>query len=175
MIVFYIILSVIALPFVLALFVKKEYTIERSIDIERPKAEVFDYIRYVKNTGNFSVWVMADPDSKRDYSGTDGAVGFVFKWNSKDNQVGEGEQEIVLIEDGQKIEFEIRFIRPFKGKAVSFMETTAVSENTTRVRWVFRNVMNYPMNIAGLFLNFDKLLGKDQETSLRNLKQILEK
>jgi hypothetical protein len=35
--------------------------------------------------------------------------------------------------------------------------------------------MKYPMNGMLLFMNMDKLLGKDLETSLTNLKHILEK
>ena len=174
MIILTIVLAVIALPFLIALFVKKEYTIERGIDIQQSREVVFDYLKYVRNTNNFSVWVMADPNSRRQYIGTDGNVGFIYTWDSDDKQVGAGEQEITSIIDGKKIEFEIRFIRPFKGKAISYMETTSVDENTTHVRWVFKNVMNYPMNIMGLFLNFDKLLGNDQLTSLQNLKNILE-
>jgi hypothetical protein len=35
--------------------------------------------------------------------------------------------------------------------------------------------MKYPMNAMLLFMNMDKMLGKDQETSLVSLKNILEK
>ena len=35
--------------------------------------------------------------------------------------------------------------------------------------------MKYPMNIMLLFINFEKLLGKDLEITLRNLKDIQEK
>ncbi len=174
MVILYIVLAVIALPFLIALFLKKEYTIERSIEIDQSNDKVFDYLKYVRNTEHFSKWVMDDPNSQREYVGTDGTVGFVFKWNSKINSVGEGEQEITEIDEGKKVQFEIRFVRPFAGKAISYMETTAVAENKTRVRWVFKGIMKYPMNFMLLFMNFDKLLGKDQETSLNNLKNILE-
>jgi len=35
--------------------------------------------------------------------------------------------------------------------------------------------MKYPMNSMLLFMNMDNLLGKDMETSLQNLKTLLEK
>jgi hypothetical protein len=35
--------------------------------------------------------------------------------------------------------------------------------------------MKYPMNIMLLFINFEKILGKDLEITLRNLKDIQEK
>lgn len=170
-IVLIVVLALVALPFVIALFMKKDYTVERSIDIDQPKDKVFEYIKYVRNTENFSKWVMADPNAKREYSGTDGEVGFIFKWDSPIKDVGAGEQEITGVYEGEKVTWEIRFIRPFSGKSIAYMETTALGENKTRVRWVFNGIMKYPMNFVMLFLDFDKFLGKDQEISLQNLKK----
>jgi hypothetical protein len=48
-------------------------------------------------------------------------------------------------------------------------------QDETIVKWGFSSKMNYPANIMLLFINMDKLLGKDIETSLGNLKTILEK
>ena len=38
----------IAIPFVVALFVKSEYAVEREITINKPKQQVFDYIKLLK-------------------------------------------------------------------------------------------------------------------------------
>ena len=48
-IVFIIIVIVILLPFVIALFVSKEYSVEAGIVINKPKHEVFDYLKIVEN------------------------------------------------------------------------------------------------------------------------------
>lgn len=50
-----VILIIIAIPLILALFVTKEYAVERSITINRPEAEVFDYIKHIENQNNYSV------------------------------------------------------------------------------------------------------------------------
>lgn len=55
------------------------------------------------------------------------------------------------------------------------MTTESVDENKTKVKWVFSGKYNYPMNIMLVIMNMDKLLGKDMEESLSNLKAILEK
>lgn len=34
--------------------------------------------------------------------------------------------------------------------------------------------MNYPMNVMLLFMNMGKMMGRDMETSLGNLKKLLE-
>lgn len=48
-------IALIALVFIVGLFVKKEYGVEREIIINKPKAEVFNYIKYLKNQDNYSV------------------------------------------------------------------------------------------------------------------------
>ena len=49
--------------------------------------------------------------------GTDGTPGFVSAWNSTSNEVGEGEQEIKKITEGERVDTELRFKRPFETKA----------------------------------------------------------
>ena len=174
MTILFIVLGVLALPFAIAFFLKKEYTVQRETEIDAAPGTVFNYVKFVKNTAHFSKWVMQDSDSRKEYVGTDGTVGFVFKWDSDDKQVGKGEQEIIAINEGGRIEFEIRFIKPFEGRSIAWMETIAISEHRTRLTWVFNGKMKYPMNIITLFMNMDKVLGNDMEISLENLKNILE-
>src|SRR5688572_26346634 len=88
-------LAVIIAAFLLvAVFVKKDYAVEREITINKPKQQVFDYIKYLKNQDNYSKWNMMDPGMTKSYRGTDGTVGFVAAWDSQKEDVGAGEQEI---------------------------------------------------------------------------------
>ena len=87
----------IAIPLIVALFVKKDYAVEREITINKPKQEVFDYVKLLKNQDNYSIWATMDPNMKKTYRGTDGTVGFVSAWESKVDSVGVGEQEIKKI------------------------------------------------------------------------------
>ncbi len=163
--------GLVALVLLLALFVRKQYTLEREITINRPKAEVFSYLKHLKNQDQFNKWVMADPNMQKSYRGTDGAVGFVYGWNGN-SQAGEGEQEIINIEEGKKIDLEIRFKRPFAGIAYTPFTTETVAENQTKVKWGMTGGNPYPLNLMHLFM--DNLLGKDLEISLANLKTQLE-
>jgi hypothetical protein len=91
----------IAIPLIVALFVKKEYVVEREVTINKPKEAVFDYVKYLKNQDNYSKWVRMDPNIKKDFRGTDGTVGFVYAWNGNE-KAGKGEQEIKNITQGEK-------------------------------------------------------------------------
>lgn len=158
-----------------AFFLKKNYNVEKEVIIDKPKDEVFNYLKHLKNQDNFSVWSGMDPNMKKEYKGTDGTVGFVSKWESDHKNVGKGEQEIKNIVDGQRIDFELRFLKPWKATNDAYIITEEVSKNKTKVRWGFNGKMNFPMNLLLLFMNMEKMIGKDFQTGLNKLKNILEK
>ena len=118
---------------------------------------------------------MADPNLKKNFAGTDGTVGFVYSWESEMKNVGQGEQEIIGITDGEKIDYQIRFIKPFKGISASSLILSAASSEQTKITLTFSNERSYGMRIFHFLFNLRKVLGKDLQTSLVNLKTVLEK
>lgn len=168
-----IVIIIIAIPLIIALFVKKEYSVEREITIGKPQQEVFNYVKYLKNQDNYNKWVMTDPVMKKDFKGVDGTPGFVYAWSSKIKKAGKGEQEIKKVTEGERIDVEIRFEKPFEGIANIHFITEPVSPDQTNVKWGMKGKSSYPMNFMNLFI--DNMLGTDLETSLETLKTILEK
>jgi hypothetical protein len=165
----------LAIPLLIALFVKKDYSVERNVTINKPKQEVFNYIKYLKNQDNYSKWARMDPAMKKSYRGEDGQVGFVSAWESQNKEVGTGEQEIKTLKEGERMDVELRFIEPFEATEHGYMSTESVADNQTIVRWGFNGHMPYPMNITMLFMDFDEMIGNDLQNGLNNLKTILEK
>jgi hypothetical protein len=163
----------IAIPLILAIFTKKDYAVEREIIINKPKQQVFDYVKYLKNQDNYSVWAKMEPNMKKYYRGTDGAVGFVYGWEGK--EVGAGEQTITKINEGESIDFSLHFVKPMEGLADSRFSTVDVSPGQTKIKWGFKSSMKYPMNAMLLFMDMDKEMGKYLEAGLKDLKGVLEK
>lgn len=168
------ILSVlIALPFILGIFAPKETYIEREITISKPASQVYDYLKYLRHAEEFNKWVMTDPHMKKEYIGTDGTVGFIYKWDSQNKQVGQGEQEITGMQENQSIDYEIRFVKPFPNTAKGGFILEPANQNT-RVKYIFRGPSTYFMRVMQIVLNIKKMLGRDMETTLNNLKNIIE-
>jgi hypothetical protein len=168
--------GIIVLFLIIGLFVKKDYSVGKDILVNKPKAIVFEYLKFLKNQNKFSVWGSLDPNMKTDYKGTDGTVGFVSAWESDNNKnVGKGEQEILKIVDGERIDYEIRFLKPFKSTSWAYITTLEVNDNQTKVHWGFSGKMNYPVNLTMLFMHMEKMVGGDLEKGLHNLKVLLEK
>jgi hypothetical protein len=165
----------VAVLLIVALFVKKDYFVEREIAINKPQKEVFDYIKYLKNQNNYSVWAKMDSKMKKEFKGTDATPGFVSAWSSDNKDVGKGEQEIIKVIEGKSIETEIRFIEPFASVAPSYMTTDSVGVNQTKVKWAFKGKTPYPMNLMLLFFDMETIIGGDLQKGLDNLKVILEK
>jgi hypothetical protein len=164
----------LAIVFIAAMFAPSEFSVYSVTVINKPLPAVFNYIRLLKNQERYNKWVMQDPNLTRDFTGTDGTVGCIYYWDSKMGSVGKGEQEITQINNDVRIDWAIRFKKPFENEAGAYMETTAVTPTSTNVKWVFTGKLTYMMKVMHIVLSLKKMLTKDLSTSLQNLKGILE-
>lgn len=166
---------VVATLFIVPIFLHKEYLIEREILVNKPKDQVFDFIKLTKNHDKFSKWASMDPNMKKKYLGEDGLPGFTYSWDSENKNVGQGEQITTDINPGTHIGYELRFHKPFETKAMAYLETHKSSDTATIVKWGFMGKMHYPMNLMLQFMDMDNMVGEDLSTGLNNLKNLLEK
>ena len=168
------ILAIIALIFIILVIVApKAYSVDRSIIINRPVADVFHYLKYVKNQDYWSPWKKKDPNMTQEFIGEDGKIGFISKWKGN-KEVGEGEQEVFTILENEAIETQLRFFKPWKSQSIGSLLVDKVEDNLTLVTWGFAGKTPVPFNIFMLFFSFDKSVGKDFEEGLAALKKILE-
>jgi uncharacterized protein YndB with AHSA1/START domain len=164
--------GILALLLIIAIFIKREHYVKRDIIINAPLQKVFDYVKLVMNQEKFSKWAAADDDRKKEFRGTDGTVGFVYSW-SGNKKAGEGQKEIMNIVEGKRIETEMRFVKPMAAVAQVVMETESLSDEKTRVSWSNLSELKYPLNIMVPMV--ERMLAKEMDISLSNLKNILEK
>lgn len=173
MIVLYILLVLVLLIIILAVIAPKNYDVSRSVEIDKPRTLVFDYLKYMKNQDEWSPWGKRDPNMHKEFMGIDGEIGATNYWKGN-KDVGEGEQEITKIVDGERIESELRFLKPFKSTSNAYIVAKEVDKDSTKVVWGFSGKNKFPMSIMMLFMNMDKAVGKDFEEGLASLKEILE-
>ena len=164
--------AIVGLVILLGLIMEKEYSISSHINILKPKELVFNYVIHIQNQDKYSKWVMADPNVQISTSGTDGTVGFKSAWKSENKNVGEGEQEIIAIHDGEGYHAELRFEKPFKGVSYAHIKTEAISPNETKFTTTFKTKTPFPMNIMVPMIK--KMLQKDMDENSANLKRVLE-
>lgn len=169
-----IVLGVVILGALVA-FVPTDFALEREVVINMPKDKVFTYVKSLKNQEKWSAWAKKDPNSKYTYTGTDGEVGFITAWDSDHPDVGKGEQEIKKIDEGKRVDVELRFKHPFESKSDGYMITEALDDNKTKLKWGFSGSMPRPFNLMTLFIDMEEAVGKDFNEGLGSLKEILDK
>lgn len=164
----YIVSGLAALVVALGLFGKKSYHIERSIEIDAPKDLVYEYARYFKNFRDWSPWAALDPKMSVTITGNDGNVGAAQEWVGND-AVGEGQQTITAMTP-ERIDMEVKFIRPFESTSPTYM---AFRENDrkTQVTWAFDMHVAFPWNGFAMFTDMDAGVGADYERGLKILKK----
>jgi hypothetical protein len=172
---FLLILSLVALVLLIGVFAPKKFKVERSMEVSLPKDSVYNYLKFLKNQDQFSVWAREDPKMKKTYTGTDGTIGFVSAWESNDEKVGTGSMEIVKLTPGERIDMHLRFKVPFENEDDSYFETSSINAGKTRVIWGFKGNLPFPWNAITYLLNMDEMIGKDLEGGLKKLKSVLEK
>ena len=170
-----IIIILIAVPLIAALFLPTEYSVNKTIVIDRPLDEVYDFVKQLKNQNQYSKWNLMDPKMEHYYEGEDGTVGFVSGWKSDNPEVGHGEQEIIAIQDRKRIDYEMRFIEPFEGKDKAYMTFAEVGTYQTEIVWGFDGKIAYPMNLMIPMMGIEEMIGNNFQTGLNNLKRLLDK
>ena len=170
-----VLLLLIAVILIAGAFMKKEFKVTRSVELDHSINEVYDYVKYLKNQQDYSVWAKMDPKQKVTFKGTDGTVGFISMWESKKKDVGQGEQEIVKMEENKRIDYVMRFKKPMEseGKAAMIFENS--SDHCTNLEWTFEGEMSWPWNVMMPFVDFEEALGPQLQEGLDNMKGILDK
>ncbi|MDO5969841.1 SRPBCC family protein [Flavivirga aquimarina] len=172
-IVFYVIVLIVGLFVLLALIAPKKIQVNRSIVINKPLPEVFQYLKHIKNQDDWSPWKKKDPNMKQEFIGNDGNIGFIVKWEGN-KDVGLGEQEITNIVENESVVSRLRFFKPWKSESDALLKVEDVGNGNTKVTWGFSGINKIPANIFMMFYNVDKHVGKDFEEGLTSLKKILE-
>jgi hypothetical protein len=111
----------------------------------------------------------------RDYSGAESGKGAVYAWDGNKN-VGSGRMEILDASSPSKITIKLDFFKPFEGHNTA--EFTFVPEReaaATNVIWVMQGPSSFMSKVMQVFMDLDKMIGRDFEAGLANLKTLTEK
>ena len=149
------------------------FRIERSATINAPPEKIFAVLSDFRQWTGWSPWENKDPDMKRSYGGADRGKGAVYGWEG-DKNVGTGRMEILEANTPSKLVIKLDFFKPFE--AHNTAEFTMLPQgNATNVHWVMHGPAPFMSKVMQVFMNLDKMVGKDFEAGLANLKQLTEK
>jgi len=163
----------IAVVLVLAATRPDTFRIERSATINAPADRIFAVLSDFRQWTGWSPWEHRDPALKRNFSGAERGKGAIYGWEGN-KDVGTGRMEILEANTPSKLVIKLDFLKPFE--AHNTAEFTMLPQgNATNVHWVMRGPAPFLSKVMQVFMNFDKMIGKDFEAGLANLKQLTEK
>lgn len=172
---FYLIIGLITFVAFLHAWSKKTYDLHRTIIINRPKAEVYAYIRQLKKQPLWMVWYKKDPKISVKFKGEDGKEGASSYWKGNNKKSGEGIQKITKVKEGKIMETQLLFLKPYKSISLQYFAVKEVEPERTKLMWGVRGSHKFPASVFTIFYGLEKAIGNDFENSLQNLKRNLEK
>jgi uncharacterized protein YndB with AHSA1/START domain len=149
------------------------FRVQRTATIKAPPDKIFPLINEFRNWSEWSPYEKKDPAMKRTMGATTSGKGATYAWDG-DKNVGEGHMEIVEVAPPSKLVIKLDFLRPFEAHNTAEF-TLAPKGETTDVTWAIHGPNLFVGKVMGLFINMDRMIGRDFETGLANLKSIAER
>lgn len=164
----------VAIAVVLAIAASKpdSFRIQRAITIKAPPDKVFALIDDFHRWGSWSPYEKKDLAMTRTFSGADAGKGAVYEWNG-DKNVGNGRMEIMQSSPSSQVIIKLDFFSPFEAHNIAEFTTTKNGE-ATDVVWAMHGPAPFMTKIFHVFLNIDRMVGKDFEDGLVNMKAVAE-
>ena len=149
------------------------FRVQRTASIKAPAEKIFPLIEDFQRWSAWSPWEKLDPDMKRTYSGPPSGKGAVYEWNGS-NKVGQGRMEITDVSPPNRVTIKLDFLRPFEGHNTAEFTLDGRGDSTI-VTWAMYGPNRYMAKVMSLFVSLDRMVGRDFETGLANLKAAAER
>jgi uncharacterized protein YndB with AHSA1/START domain len=162
----------IAIVLIAASFRPDRFSVQRVAVVAAPPEQIFPLIADFHRWDGWSPWEHRDPAMKRSFEGPASGAGAVYAWDGNRN-VGAGRMEILEATVPSKIVIKLDFIKPFEGHNMAEFALHSRGRSTEIV-WTMQGPAPLLSKLMQLFLDFDKMIGKDFEAGLAGLKRLAE-
>ena len=148
------------------------FRIQYATGINAPAERIFPLIANLKSMNTWNPFVEPDPAIKIAYSDPDSGKGAAHTW-SGNSKVGEGRIEITDAAPSSRVAMQLDMLKPMKARnAVEF--TLRPNGHGTTVTWAMSGRRPLMVKLMSVFIDCDKMVGKEFEKGLGKLKAIAE-
>jgi uncharacterized protein YndB with AHSA1/START domain len=149
------------------------FRVQREATIQAPPDKVFALVDDFRQWPAWSPWEKLDPAMKRTLGATTSGKGATYAWEGN-KDVGTGRMEITDSAPPARVQIKLDFIEPFESSSTTEFSLAATGGGT-RVVWAMQGPMPFISKLMSVFVSMDKMIGKDFEAGLANLKAAAEK
>ena len=165
------VVALVALFFVVAMFLPQSAHVERSINTTATPATVYGLVNGFKRFNEWSPWARLDPDTRYTYGGPDTGVGARMEWSSESPDVGKGSQEVIAVEPDRSV---TQTLDLGMGNPTTSTLLLTPEASGTRITWTLD--VDLAGSLVGRYfgLVLDRMVGPDYERGLAQLKALAE-
>jgi len=146
--------------------------IVRSATIDAPPERIYPLLEDFRGWEAWSPFEKLDPAMRRTYSGAPSGKGAAYAWEGG-GKAGAGTMEIVEAAAPSRVAIDLRFTRPFKARNTTEL-TLEPRGGSTLVTWAMEGPTPFMTKVMCVFVDMDRMIGRDFETGLASLKAIAE-
>jgi hypothetical protein len=148
------------------------FRVQRTASINASAERIFPLINDLHRFNTWNPYEKKDPAIKGSYSGTESGKGARYAFDGN-KDVGKGSLEITESAAPTRVAMQLRMTAPMQ--ADNNIEFTLERRGTaTSVTWSMHGGMPFVAKLMSVFVDMDKMIGKDFETGLANLKAVAE-
>lgn len=151
------------------------YHVERSTHIAAPREKVFAVVSDMHRFDDWSPWSKLDPQLHVEVKdGPEAGKGVSYTWSGNDD-VGSGTMTIRNTLSNERVDVDLHFLAPWESRSTIAWILLPEGDGT-KITWAMdgknEGVLAKTMS---MFMNIDKLIGKDFSEGLDRLKHVVEK
>ncbi len=152
------------------LLLSPKFTVVRSVGIQAPPDRVYALVADPRAWKQWGVWSRRDPAMQITYSGPPSGAGAAWAWKSESQ--GDGKMSFTAATPGERVAFDLYF--PDFGTTSRGDVVFAADGAGTRVTWTMNGDMGRNPLFRWVALFADRMVGKDFDEGLNNLKTLAE-
>ncbi|MDF0668479.1 MAG: SRPBCC family protein [Nitrospira sp.] len=148
------------------------FRVQRTASINSPADKIFPLLNDMRSFNTWNPYEKKDPNMKGAYSGPRSGKGAEYAFDGN-KEVGKGNIEITESSHPSKVTMNLNMIDPFEAHNVVEFTLQPVGDGTN-VTWSMQGSLPYIAKVIHLLFDMDRMVGKDFEAGLANLKTIAE-
>ncbi len=143
------------------------FRVSRSATVAAPAEKLFPLINDLRAFDTWNPYALKDPQMKNAYSGPTSGPGARSDFESR--KAGSGSLQITSATAPAEVQMRLVMTAPFKAdNAITF--TVAPQGQASQITWAMEGPAPFLAKFMGVIFDMDKMIGKDFEQGLVNLK-----
>lgn len=149
-----------------------KFRYERSGVINASADKIFPYLVNFKLGGEWSPFEKVDPNMKKTYGGTEGAVGSTMEFEGN-RDAGSGKLELLAMVPNESVDIRLTMLKPIQGDNLVQYKLTPEGEGT-RFTWTMSGNGGFMGKLMVVLIDCDKMIGDQFLAGINNLKTLVE-